>query len=144
MVYILVLDTLSHLESENYEDIVKEVKEKTESFIKENLNIDNYEIIVCPGVGTFPNGKFYGNLVDYYSFALYELSKRFDGDLEVHLDLTHGLNYMPVLTYRVVKDLLEIQSIKNNVRLVVSAMSGVTDKLINAAKQAEAQADLNG
>ncbi|ADC69276.1 CRISPR-associated protein, MJ1666 family [Methanocaldococcus sp. FS406-22] len=118
-VYILVLDTLSNLESENYEDIVKEVKEKTESFIKENLNIDNYEIIVCPGVGTFPNGKFYGNLVDYYSFALYELSKRFDGDLEVHLDLTHGLNYMPVLTYRVVKDLLEIQSIKNKVRLVV-------------------------
>ena len=35
------------------------------------------------------------------------------------MDLTHGLNYMPVLTYRVVKDLLEIQSIKNNVRLVV-------------------------
>lgn len=124
-VYILVLDTLSNLESENYGDIVKEVKEKTENFIKENLNIDNYEVIVCPGVGTFYNKdfekyfKFYGNLTDYYSFALYELSKRLDGDLEVHLDLTHGLNYMPVLTYRVIKDLLEILAIKNKVRLVV-------------------------
>ncbi len=118
-VYILVLDTLSNLESENYEDIVKEVREKATEYIEANLDISNYEVIVCPGVGTFPNGKFFGNLADYYSYTLYELSKRFDGNLEVHLDLTHGLNYMPVLTYRAVKDLLDILSIKNKVKLTV-------------------------
>jgi len=124
-VYILVLDTLSKLESENYDEIVKEVKEKTEDFITEKLGIKNFEVIVCPGVGTFFDRdtnrtyKFLGNLTDYYSYALYELSKRLDGDLEVHLDLTHGLNYMPVLTYRVIRDLLEALAIKNKVRLVV-------------------------
>ena len=34
-VYILVLDTLSNLESENYEDIVKEVGKKPLSILKQ-------------------------------------------------------------------------------------------------------------
>ncbi|ACV24784.1 CRISPR-associated CARF protein Csx1 [Methanocaldococcus fervens] len=124
-VFILVLDTLSHLESENYGDIIKEVKEKTENFIKENLEIDNYEVIVCPGVGTFfdkntkKTYKFLGNLIDYYSFVLYKLAKKLNGDLEVHLDLTHGVNYMPVLTYKAVRELLEILAIKYRAKLVV-------------------------
>ncbi len=119
--YILVLDTLpvSNPNSNNYGEIIEEIKKNTEEFINKNLNIDNYEVIACPGVGTFPNGKFVGNLLDYYSFVLYELSKRFDGDLEVHLDLTHGINYMPVLTYKAIKELLGILAIKNNVKLVV-------------------------
>jgi CRISPR-associated protein Csx1 len=117
--YILALDTLSQLNSNNYSEIVKEVKKNAEEFVSKNLNICNYEIIICPGVGTFPNGRFLGNLLDYYSAVLYELSKRFDGDLEVHLDLTHGINYMPVLTYKAIKELLGILAMKNDVKLIV-------------------------
>ncbi|HID18708.1 TPA: TIGR01897 family CRISPR-associated protein [Candidatus Bathyarchaeota archaeon] len=35
--------------------------------------------------------------------------------LEVYLDLTHGINYMSILTYRVVKEILEIFSIFDEV-----------------------------
>ncbi|WP_456374197.1 CRISPR-associated CARF protein Csx1 [Methanocaldococcus sp.] len=118
--YILVLDTLSNLNSDNYNDIVYEVKNDVENFIKnENLEIKNYETIVCPGVGSFPNGKFLGNLRDYYSFILYKLAKNISGNVHIHLDLTHGINYMPVLTYRAIRDVLEILAIKNDVRLTV-------------------------
>ncbi|CAB3289529.1 CRISPR system endoribonuclease Csx1 [Methanocaldococcus lauensis] len=118
--YILVLDTLSNLNSDNYNDIVYEVKNDVENFIKnENLEIKNYETIVCPGVGSFPNGKFLGNLRDYYSFILYKLAKNISGNVHIHLDLTHGINYMPVLTYKAIRDILEILAIRNDAKLTV-------------------------
>ncbi|CAB3288120.1 CRISPR system endoribonuclease Csx1 [Methanocaldococcus lauensis] len=118
--YILVLDTLSNLNSDNYNDIIYEVKNDVENFIKnENLEIKNYKIIVCPGVGSFPNGKFLGNLRDYYSFILYKLAKNISGNVHIHLDLTHGINYMPVLTYKAIRDILEILAIRNDAKLTV-------------------------
>jgi len=86
------------------------------------------EVIVTPGVGEFKmaNGwikVFRGSLSDYYSYALYKiceiLSKHSDCDLKAFLDLTHGINYMPTLTYRALKESLEIAALGRSIELTV-------------------------
>jgi len=83
-------------------------------------------VVVAPGVGTFKNSvrfdgattnlyvKLSGQLKDFYSYALAKLAlrildefgKRPGGEsVELHLDLTHGINYMPAMTYRAVREL---------------------------------------
>ncbi|WP_456419553.1 CRISPR-associated CARF protein Csx1 [Methanocaldococcus infernus] len=123
-VVIIIPDTLATINSEKYDELIKTLKEDVTNFIKElNIDMNNLDIIISPGVGSFPNGRFKGKLSDYYSIILYRLSKILpiadDEDVEVHLDVTHGVNYMPVLTYRAIKELLEILAIKNDVRFYV-------------------------
>ncbi len=100
-----------------------------EDFIINELGIKlgSIDIVVAPGVGRFPNGMFIGSASDYRSFILYRLSKVINEllskglikELELHLDLTHGINFMPALTYSVVKDLASIlQIFLSRVRLV--------------------------
>ncbi|EHP84225.1 CRISPR-associated protein, MJ1666 family [Methanotorris formicicus Mc-S-70] len=80
----------------------------------------DYDVIVCPGVGTFPNGSFNGRLLDYYSYVLYKLSQIIPKDnIEIHMDITHGLNYMPALTYKAIKELLGILAITNKAKFYV-------------------------
>jgi CRISPR-associated protein Csx1 len=66
-------------------------------------------------VGVFENWNFIGNMEDFYGYVLYKfvdiLSAEFDKDLEdleLYLDLTHGINFMPVLTYRAIREISEI------------------------------------
>jgi len=70
---------------------------------------------VAPGIESFPNGVFEGNALDYYYYILAETSinllRHPYNELETYLDLTHGLNYFTILTYRGIKEVLEIISI---------------------------------
>jgi CRISPR-associated protein Csx1 len=66
-------------------------------------------------VGVFENWNFIGNMEDFYGYVPYKfvdiLSAEFDKDLEdlePYLDLTHGINFMPVLTYRAIREISEI------------------------------------
>jgi len=86
-------------------------------------------IIVAPGSGRFRNSmcvgaekvtvnlEVCGSLEDYYSYLLLSLASHMlaiverEGplsQLKVHLDLSHGINYMPALTYKAVTDLLPV------------------------------------
>jgi len=86
-------------------------------------------IIVAPGSGRFRssmsvgaekvtvNLDVCGSLEDYYSYLLLSLASHMlaiierEGrlsQLKVHLDISHGINYMPALTYKAVTDLLPV------------------------------------
>jgi CRISPR-associated protein Csx1 len=86
-------------------------------------------VIVAPGSGRFESSmsvgaeevtvdlEVCGSLEDYYSYLLLSLASHMlaiierEGQLsqlKVHLDLSHGINYMPALTYKAVTDLLPV------------------------------------
>jgi CRISPR-associated protein Csx1 len=86
-------------------------------------------MIVAPGSGRFRNLmsvgaekvtlnlEVCGSLEDYYSYLLLSLASHMlaiverEGplsQLKVHLDISHGINYMPALTYKALTDLLPV------------------------------------
>ncbi len=114
-ILILVADSLADTKGntriENYTDIKHIVEQKIKRFLKEN-SIPEAEICVLPGTGYFPNGSFEGQVLDYYYCLLHKLAELFvlEEISEVHLDLTHGLNFMPVLTYRAIKEIVQVSN----------------------------------
>ena len=113
---IIVLDTIGD-RSGSYRDIINEVREKIREFcLENNININTRGIIVVPGVGSYKKVSFRGKMIDYYYWILFELicffTEEIDGfikrdinEIEIHLDLTHGINYMPTLTYRALREI---------------------------------------
>ena len=137
---ILVLDTLANLTLKNdvkakdlnsYEDVKKDVKERVRWFIdnrviplvddgKTKELLRKAEIVVAPGIGEFDNAKVEGDVLDFYSFVLKVLAEELPAqDAEVFLDLTHGINFMPVLTHRALKNLLGLLAYLRTARLHV-------------------------
>jgi len=131
--FIIVLDTVADeqeltrsvkLSDNPYRGLVEGVKDRFLGFIKGDLGVDGklVEVIVAPGVGRFRIGglqgkysEFKGEMADFYSYVLLELSRRLpleEEDFTLCLDLTHGINYMPTLTYRAVKELLGVMAVK--------------------------------
>jgi len=129
--FIILPDTLTE-SFENYKAVVTHVKNEGYSFLKE-LGVKDVEIIVAPGSGSFQNGRFIGDMMDFYNIVLYELSTKLPkSDLEVHLDVTHGLNYMTLMTYRVVKEILETMGIYKKVSLIVyNSEPPIQDQITN-------------
>ncbi len=120
---LIGLDTLTRGGS-SYE----EVRESAEGVYREylgkfDLAVD--KIIVAPGIGRFKEKVdkidkiFIGEMSDFYAYILCKLEDilPMGEDLEIHLDLTHGINFMPALTYRAVRELVEM--IPNKVKLLV-------------------------
>ncbi len=137
---ILVLDTLVNLtlkndiqdgELESYEGVKSDVDKRVNWFISKRVIplvenektgelLENAEIVVAPGVGEFSNASVEGNVLDFYAFVLKTLAERLPvEDTEVFLDLTHGINFMPVLTYRALKNLLGLLAYLRTARLHV-------------------------
>ncbi len=75
------------------------------------------DTIIAPGIGEFRHGTFRGNAMDAYNYILRRLAEIIPADapLDVHFDSTHGLNYITLLTYRALKDLLGIATLRNRV-----------------------------
>lgn len=115
-VIIIGLDTLA----EGGLDYLS-VKENAKEPIKSSVNFNqDLSVLVAPGIGVFKNGAFIGEALDYYYYILtaisLELLELFDDSIEIHLDLTHGLNYSTVLTYKAVKDISEVFSVFGDVK----------------------------
>lgn len=103
-----------HIENE----VIKETEcEELESMLKEG----KIEIDVVPGVGIFGNISVYGEMFDFYHYVTYKLANWLPAnqDLEVYLDLTHGINFMPTLTYRALRNLLGLLAFVKNVAFEV-------------------------
>jgi CRISPR-associated protein Csx1 len=124
-VFVIVSDTLIDNydeEYENYSHIIDQVTIETKSFIddinkKFNTNLNDYNIIVAPGIGRFEKIEVKGNPHNFYAFIYTKLScfiteqleEIFSNEeIEVYLDITHGINYMTMMSYRAVKDILSI------------------------------------
>lgn len=135
--FILISDTLAFL-GNNFEEIKAVAKEKVKKFCEEN-SIEDVEIFVLPGIGIYgkKNNKneeeeinFKGFATDYYYSMIYNLTKEIEDlieknqdieTIELHLDATHGVNFMPVFTYKVVREIGEILAMfyPNKVSLTV-------------------------
>ncbi|ALV63530.1 CRISPR-associated protein DxTHG [Thermococcus sp. 2319x1] len=136
---ILALDTLANLTHKNdvpakelnsYDEVRKDVEERIRWFIENRVRsyiseddgnlLNDVDVVVLPGLGEFDNVSVRGNLLDFYSMVLGELAERLpNGDAEVFLDLTHGINFMPVLTYRALTNLLGLLAYLHTARLHV-------------------------
>ncbi len=134
-IIVVVVDTLANLVNErtgepsveqrvfsSYDEVLEDVRERIEYFVKNKLGerFDEIDLVIAPGVGVFKNIEVYGDILDYYHFVTYKLAELLPvTNMEVYLDLTHGINFMPVLTYRAVLNLLGLASYLRNVRLTV-------------------------
>ena len=110
----------------NFESLQRETIEYIRGFIKD---VDRFEHkIIAPGVIRIKDENdgreydFRGDIFNFYAYVLYSLARFFEGlsgDVEVILDLTHGINYMGYLTLRAVSLILDIYSMVNNAKLKV-------------------------
>jgi len=134
-IVIICVDTLAdnyvisykNLFSNPYYSHIKDMAESAiKNFCLKEFSFQPDKIIVSYGVGEFNNIKFIGNTQDFYYEVLKELSFFF-GDIiknskekiEVILDITHGINYMPTLTYRALREVLQILAYTYDVKLKV-------------------------
>ena len=122
---LIGLDTLAK-EGSTYEEVRSSAKNIYMRHLKElDIPSDDIEIVVAPGVGSFDRWDFIGSMEDFYGYSIYMLvdkvsTLKLDAgseNLEFHLDLTHGVNFMPVLAYKAVREVAEITPM--NVRLYV-------------------------
>jgi CRISPR-associated protein Csx1 len=105
-------------ESLDYKFLIEKVKEGVLNFADEmGLKIKKEDVMVIPGVGSFPNSEFKGNPNNFFYFLYYKIVKTIDelsddldanSKIEVYLDITHGINYTTVMTYRALKDIFSL------------------------------------
>jgi len=97
------------------------------NFCAKELNFTPDKIIISYGFGEFNRTKFQGNAMDFYYKVFQELSFYFvkllvgmeSKEIEVIFDATHGINYTTILTYRSLREILEIFSYVYDVKLRV-------------------------
>ncbi len=126
---IIALDSLAK-QGENYREIKHNARTDILHFLCLNspqVPNEKVEVVISYSVGKFRNAPFSfdRDLSDFYPHILWELGKHIwdvakgSDKVEIYLDLTHGLNFMPTLVYRAVRKLGSILSLTKDVRLVV-------------------------
>ncbi len=136
-VVIICVDTLADNHIYSYEALYSnpyypDIKSIAESVIKNfcqnQFGFEPDKVIVGYGVGEFEKTIFIGDAQDFYYQVLKELALFFgevldeneeENNIEVVLDITHGINYMPTLTYRALREILGIFAYSFKVRLKV-------------------------
>ena len=110
----------------SFEDLQKETIEAISRRINDVGRFT--DVIIAPGVirkRDKVSGRefnYRGDIFNFYVYTLYRLARIFeglDGDLDVTLDLTHGINYMGYLTLTAVNLILNIYSLRSSVKLRV-------------------------
>ena len=108
-----------------YNEILDSVREHTIKYIKQNIESNvATSVIVSPGVGQFDRGTIIGQMNDFYYVTLYELINEVlkfkdEQEMKFYLDLTHGTNFMPALTYRIIYEVAGILALTKNVKVTV-------------------------
>lgn len=138
-IIIISIDSLANEHNkvfhvQDYSQLPDLVQEKIRDYLVNELKfdkiIDKTHVIVSFATGDYGELKIQGKGTDFYYHIFYELSKLFaqvllndlknDQEIIVVVDITHGVNYMPVNTYTVVRLILNVfgfffKSIKVNV-----------------------------
>ncbi|MEM4973080.1 MAG: CRISPR-associated CARF protein Csx1 [Candidatus Hadarchaeales archaeon] len=121
-IVIVVLDTVAEKVCSDYQKLCKMVEKRYLDFIQKELEIsEEVKVIVAPGVGNFKL-KFKGEMADFYHYVFFELSKELaelKENGEVHLDITHGLNFAPVFLRLALEEILSILAYTKNIKFVL-------------------------
>ena len=101
----------------DYPSLIQHVKETIHGIL-ECLGVYNADVIVLPATGS-PSGvwNFEGNMKDYMSIGLirlYRYVKECAQLDEVAIDLTHGINFMPALSFRMVQIVSQLSYLYQN------------------------------
>jgi CRISPR-associated protein Csx1 len=118
------IDNYSHNWLSNYSYIKTEIQRKVSDFCQKELGFVPDEVIISYGFGEFIKTKFLGNAKDFYYDVFKEFSFLFaeleiNREIEVVFDATHGINWITILTYRALREILEILSYFYSVNLKV-------------------------
>jgi CRISPR-associated protein Csx1 len=152
---VFVPDTIVSEESTSYGEIVRRVEENIRGFIRD-LDIevgDRVEVLVQPNIGYYILDKekireirAIGSTNNYMlTFALslsrvleefmVQLQNSREKRIEVYIDITHGVNYMPVLARATLYHILSSIGIFLNVKLVVLN----SDPVVQSSKSKESE-----
>lgn len=101
----------------SYADLVEKVRETISGTLK-CIGIENSEVIVLPAAGS-PSGNwsFKGDMKDYLSIGmidLYEHIVKLGNIEEIAIDLTHGINFMPALSFRMAQIISQLSFLNND------------------------------
>ncbi len=125
-ILFIVGDTLAEsyeIKDEDYRRMTQKIEEEVKRFLKGQLKSDGYEILTAPAVITRGNYSFIGEMLDYYYYILYHLALILvEGKskcIDMHVDVTHGVNYMTILCYRAVIDILGWLALFHKVNITV-------------------------
>ncbi|WP_461863427.1 CRISPR-associated CARF protein Csx1 [Thermococcus sp.] len=115
---VIVLSETLGEDFSSREALHDDIKNRVNGFLEQIGAGREVDVIIAPGIGHFSHGEFLGNAMDTYYYVLNQLSQVLPvrEELEVHFDITHGLNYITFLTYRAIKDLLGTAAILNPVK----------------------------
>ncbi len=125
---VVIPDTLppSTVYPSTYSRLVETLKQDVLQFLSvQGIDTSYVEVLVSPMVGTFQNGRFHGEFSDFYYYTLHQVAKFF-GELdtnpgtpiEIYFDSTHGLNYMTMALYGIIRELAGILATKWKVNFI--------------------------
>lgn len=116
----------------SFERLAESVKVKYEAFIEDVLgkelfsrNKERVAVHVVPCYGSYRNGSFRVSPLDTYAWIMYGLYTKIsealakNEEIEVVIDLTHGINYLHTLTYRAAREILHHAAFAAETRLKV-------------------------
>jgi len=135
-----------------YEGMASAVRDMYERFIAGQGVKSRVDVVVAPGCGRFLNkfadGDRYidihicGNVADFFYYIFIKLASIIlnvanenSEKLVVHLDLSHGINYMPTLTRAALMELLPIVATYSTFQKVVLKVYNSEPVMKNALKE---------
>ena len=156
--FLVVLDTVidANYSFSKYEELEDCVSTLYREFVKnyiyypDNMNTRDLRVVVAPGSGIFLRQKLIieSHLRNFFSVAFAKLVlgvvdvlRDHQGELEIILDTTHALNYMPALVYDALEKICSILAYAYDVRFkVVNAEpyeKGISKLRIHIVKEEE-------
>ncbi|MCS7244237.1 MAG: CRISPR-associated CARF protein Csx1 [Candidatus Calescibacterium sp.] len=141
-IIIISLDSIADqdpncINCKEYNEIVEIAKNKIQEYIVNNLKLEyllnKTEVITSLSVGEFQRLSMVGQSTDFYFHTFHNLSKFFieyflmnknkikiSDNIEIIIDISHGINFMPVICYSVTRMILNIWGfLFNNLRIRV-------------------------
>lgn len=129
-------------ETQWYNELCEKIKFGAEKFIIDTLQVSNIsfdgknlkdksfpKVLVIPAVGNFEHVQCMGHPFNFSSVLFYHVLVLFqdlihnenllDGDVEIYLDITHGINYMTISTYSLIREICSMLSFFCNASLIV-------------------------
>ncbi len=124
-----IMDVLRQSAKFPYYDFLEKVRSAYNKFIREELDLkdlleaERLKVEILPNVGRFAEGEFRGNPRDIYALSLYYIARhlmeeivsstnegKIMDNVELYIDTSHGINYLPILVYEALMDVAKLTS----------------------------------
>ncbi|MEM4275455.1 MAG: CRISPR-associated CARF protein Csx1 [Candidatus Nitrosocaldaceae archaeon] len=144
-IVVILSSTLMDKPANNYRELEDKVKEKIKS--TNILTSNEIKLWVAPGIGRFGKDKVYihkGSIDLYYNYVYYNtltLFNEINDEIKLHLDLTHGINYMPIMVREAIELAAATYAAANGKRIEIIIYN--SDPLSPIPKQDDPSIELN-